>query len=189
MTGKKFRKVEHTRVAQAVVEQFEQMILHGSLRDGEKLPGERELSEQLEVSRQTLREALKTLEQLGLVEAKQGGGTYIADIVGSAVSKPLIGLFSRHEEAYIDYMEFRVLLESKAAGLAAERATEFDRQIIQSKYDAMAAVHDQDDPNVGAELDADFHHSIAEATHNPMMIFSLRSIFELNMPISIKFGF
>ena len=59
MTGKKFRKVEHTRVAQAVVEQFEQMILHGSLRDGEKLPGERELSEQLEVSRQTLREALK----------------------------------------------------------------------------------------------------------------------------------
>jgi len=179
VAGTKFRKVEHTRVAHAVVEQFEQMILHGALRDGEKLPGERELSEQLEVSRQTLREALKTLEQLGLVEAKQGGGTYIANIVGSAISKPLIGLFARHEEAYLDYMEFRVLLESKAAGLAAERATEFDRQIIQSKFDAMAELHEQDDPNVGAELDADFHHSIAEATHNPMMIFSLRSIFEL----------
>lgn len=179
MAGKKFRKVEHTRVAQAVVEQFEQMILHGTLRDGEKLPGERELSEQLEVSRQTLREALKKLEDLGLVEAKPGGGTYIADIVGSAISKPLIGLFARHEEAYIDYMEFRVLLESKAAGLAAERATEYDRQIIKSKFEAMAAIHDHDDPNVGAELDADFHHSIAEATHNPMMIFSLRSIFEL----------
>ena len=179
MAVKKFRKVEHTRVAQAVVEQFEQMILHGTLRDGEKLPGERELSEQLEVSRQTLREALKALEDLGLVEAKPGGGTYVADIVGSAVSKPLIGLFARHEEAYVDYMEFRVLLESKAAGLAAERATEYDRQIIKSKFEAMADIHDQDDPNVGAEMDADFHHSIAEATHNPMMIFSLRSIFEL----------
>jgi GntR family transcriptional regulator, transcriptional repressor for pyruvate dehydrogenase complex len=179
VTGKKFRKIEHTRVAQAVVDQFEQMILHGTLRDGEKLPSERELSEQLEVSRQTLREAFKTLEMHGLIEAKQGGGTYVADIVGSAVSKPLIGLFARHEEAYIDYMEFRVLLESKAAGLAAERATEYDRQIIRSKFDAMAASHDEDDPNVEAELDADFHHSIAEATHNPMMIFSLRSIFEL----------
>jgi len=175
----KFRKIEHTRVAQAVVEQFEQMILHGTLRDGEKLPGERELAEQMEVSRQTLREALKSLEELGLVEAKPGGGTYIADIVGSAVSKPLIGLFARHEEAYLDYMEFRELLEAKAAGLAAERATEFDRQIIQSKFDAMVAAHDDDDPAVDAELDADFHYSIAEATHNPMMIFSLRSIFEL----------
>ena len=52
------------------------------------------------------------------------------------------------KEAYIDYMEFRVLLESKAAGLAAERATEYDRQIIRSKFDAMAASHDEDDPNV-----------------------------------------
>lgn len=180
MPSSKFRKVEHTRVAQAVVEQFEQMILHGTLRDGEKLPGERELAEQLDISRQTLREALKTLESLGLVVSRQGGGTYVADIVGSAVSKPLIGLFARHEEAYIDYMEFRVLLEAKAAALAAERATAFDRQIIQAKFDAMAAAHETDgDPAVDAELDADFHHSIAEATHNPMMIFSLRSIFEL----------
>ena len=181
VTSSKFRKVEHTRVAQAVVEQFEQMILHGTLRDGERLPGERELADQLEVSRQTLREALKTLEELGLVEAKQGGGTFIADIVSSAVSKPLIGLFSRHEEAYLDYMEFRALIEAKAAGLAAERATAYDRQIIQAKFEAMAQAHDSDadDPAAEAELDADFHYSIAEATHNPMMIFSLRSIFEL----------
>ena len=180
MASTKFRKVEHTRVAQAVVEQFEQMILHGTLRDGEKLPGERELADQLDVSRQTLREALKTLETLGLVVSKQGGGTYVADIVGSAVSKPLIGLFSRHEDAYIDYMEFRLLLESKAAALAAERATPFDREIIRAKFEAMEAAHEKDDdPALDAELDADFHHSIAEATHNPMMIFSLRSIFEL----------
>ena len=112
MVATKFRKIEHTRVAQAVVEQFEQMILHGTLRDGEKLPGERELAEQMEVSRQTLREALKSLEELGLVEAKPGGGTYIADIVGSAVSKPLIGLFARHEEAYLDYMEIRIVRPS-----------------------------------------------------------------------------
>ena len=180
MSSTKFRKVEHTRMAQAVVEQFEQMILHGTLRDGERLPGERELAEQLDVSRQTLREALKALETLGLVVSRQGGGTFVAEIVGSAISKPLIGLFSRHEDAYIDYMEFRLLLEAKAAALAAERATPFDRKIILAKFDAMAAAHEQDgDPTVDAELDADFHHSIAEATHNPMMIFSLRSIFEL----------
>ena len=179
MAVKKFSTIEHTRVAEAVVEQFEQMILHGTLRDGEKLPGERDLAEQLDVSRQTLREALKTLETSGLVVSKQGGGTYIADIVGSAISKPLIGLFSRHEEAYLDYMEFRVMLESKAAALAAERATEYDRAIIAAKLQAMVEAHDNDDAAVDAQLDADFHYAIAEATHNPMMIFSLRSIFEL----------
>lgn len=180
MSKDKFRKVEHTRMAEAVVEQVEEMILHGTLRDGERLPSERDLADRLDVSRQTLREALKALEEKGLVESRQGGGTFIANIVGSAISEPLVELFSRHEEAYIDYMEFRLLLEAKAAALAAERATPFDRKIIQAKFDAMAAAHEQDgDPTVDAELDADFHHSIAEATHNPMMIFSLRSIFEL----------
>jgi len=175
----KFRKVEHTRMAEAVVEQVEEMILHGTLRDGERLPSERDLADRLDVSRQTLREALKALEEKGLVESRQGGGTFIANIVGSAISEPLVELFSRHEEAYLDYMEFRLLLEAKAAGLAAERATPFDRQIIRARFDAMAAAHDQDDAARDAELDADFHFSIAEATHNPMMIFSLRSIFEL----------
>ncbi|MGB0823171.1 MAG: FadR/GntR family transcriptional regulator, partial [Alphaproteobacteria bacterium] len=145
MSKDKFRKVEHTRMAEAVVEQVEEMILHGTLRDGERLPSERDLADRLDVSRQTLREALKALEEKGLVESRQGGGTFIANIVGSAISEPLVELFSRHEEAYLDYMEFRLLLEAKAAGLAAERATPFDRQIIRARFDAMTAAHDQDD--------------------------------------------
>ena len=110
MSKDKFRKVEHTRMAEAVVEQVEEMILHGTLRDGERLPSERDLADRLDVSRQTLREALKALEEKGLVESRQGGGTFIANIVGSAISEPLVELFSRHEEAYLDYMAFRLLL-------------------------------------------------------------------------------
>ena len=180
MSTEKFRKVEHPRMAQAVVEQVEDMILRGTLTDGERLPAERDLASQLEVSRQTLREALKTLEEQGLVESRQGEGTFIAKIVGSAISQPLIELFSRHEEAYLDYLEFRLLLEAKAAGMAAERATSFDRQIIRARFEDMFAAHNEDnDATRDADLDADFHYAIAEATHNPMMIFSLRSIFEL----------
>ena len=161
MSKDKFRKVEHTRMAEAVVEQVEEMILHGTLRDGERLLGERDLADRLDVSRQTLREALKALEEKGLVESRQGRAP--SSPISSARPFPSrwSKLFSRHEEAYLDYMEFRLLLEAKAAGLAAERATPFDRQIIRARFDAMAAAHDQDDAARDAELDADFHFSIA----------------------------
>ncbi|MEM7614379.1 MAG: GntR family transcriptional regulator, partial [Pseudomonadota bacterium] len=113
-----FQRIEPERIAGAIRRQIEGLILRGILRPGERLPSERDLAGQLEVSRPSLREALSELEDEGLIETRAGAGAYVADVLGSAFAPPLIRLFSTHSEALFDYLSFRRDLE----GLAAERA-------------------------------------------------------------------
>ena len=77
-----FEKITHNRTADAVTEQIELLILQGILRPGDRLPGERELSGQVDVSRPILREALKALEERGLLVSRHGEGTFVADLMG-----------------------------------------------------------------------------------------------------------
>ena len=85
---------------------------------GDRLPAERELAEKLQVSRPTLREALAELEERGLVVARPGGGTFIAEVLGSAFAPALIELFATHDTALFDYLDFRRDLEGLAAAPA-----------------------------------------------------------------------
>jgi len=94
-----FSGVSHSRTADEVVQQIELLILDGVLRDGDRLPGERELAQSLEVSRPILRDALKELETRGLLISLHGGGTFVADIIGQVFSKPITDLISRHARA------------------------------------------------------------------------------------------
>ncbi len=102
-----FSRIEHSRTADEVVEQIETLILEGVLSTGDRLPGERELSRQFDVSRPILRDALKLLEARGLITTRHGGGTYVADIIGQVFSKPVADLFSTHRKASNDYLEYR----------------------------------------------------------------------------------
>lgn len=83
-----YARISHSRTADEVVQQIELLILEGVLRDGDRLPGERELSRRFDVSRPILREALKELEARGLVESRHGGGTFVADVVGQIFPNP-----------------------------------------------------------------------------------------------------
>ncbi len=85
-----FSRVEHNRTADGVVHQIETLILDGVLRDGDRLPGERDLAQRLDVSRPILREALKELETRGLLASTHGGGTFVADSV-----------LAKHDENYM----------------------------------------------------------------------------------------
>ena len=102
-----FSRIEHSRTADEVVEQIEVLILEGILRVGDKLPGERELARQFEVSRPILRDALKTLEGRGLLVTRHGGGTYVADVIGQVFTGPVMELISKHRKAIADYLEYR----------------------------------------------------------------------------------
>lgn len=174
-----FEKVGHYRVADAVVRQLEALVLEGVLRPGDRLPPERELAEALDVSRPTLREALSVLEGEGLVTARQGGGTYVAGVTGSVFSEPMVRLFARHHEATRDYLEFRAEVESAAAGLAARRASPADRAILSRIVERMGEAHAAGDPDEEARLDVEFHIAISDASHNIVMIQTLRSIYNL----------
>ena len=84
-----FQKIVASKISSAITRQIEELILQGVLRPGDRLPAERELSETMEVSRPTLREALADLEERGLIATRPGGGTVIAEVLGSAFAAPL----------------------------------------------------------------------------------------------------
>ncbi|GAA6165783.1 FCD domain-containing protein [Pelagimonas sp. KU-00592-HH] len=149
------------------------------MRPGERLPSERELSERLGVSRPSLREAIAELQERGLLEAKAGAGIFVADVLGNAFSDSLIKLFASHDEAVFDYISFRRDMEGLAAERAALYASDTDLAVIQAVFDKMEAAHAKRNPADEAQLDADFHLAIIEASHNVIMLHMMRSMYQL----------
>ncbi|MAN16193.1 MAG: GntR family transcriptional regulator [Dinoroseobacter sp.] len=174
-----FQRIESEKLSQSVVHQIEELILRGILRPGERLPSERELSERLGVSRPSLREAVSDLQERGLLTARAGAGIYVAEVLGSAFSPALIKLFSAHEEAVFDYLDFRRDMEGIAAARAALLATKTDLKVIDTLFTKMEAAHSKRNPADEAELDAQFHLAIIEASHNVIMLHMMRSMFDL----------
>lgn len=174
-----FQKIDSARIADAITAQFEQLILQGILRPGQKLPPERELAERFDVSRPTLREALHELEERGLIASRPGGANYVAEIVGDAFSESLVALLSSNQDSVFDYLEFRRDLEGLAAARAAEHATESDREYIREVFARMLDAHERGDAAEEAEIDAELHMAIVEAAHNIILTHVMRSIYGL----------
>jgi GntR family transcriptional repressor for pyruvate dehydrogenase complex len=174
-----FRPVTQEKLSHAVIGQIEQLILRGILRPGERLPAERELAERFGVSRPSLRDAISQLQTTGLLSTKPGAGIYVADVLGSAFSPALIDLFSRHDEAVFDYLSFRRDMEGLAAMRAAQFGSDTDLAVVQTVFDKMEKAHTKRDANEEAQLDAQFHMAIIEASHNVVMLHMMRSMYEL----------
>ncbi len=174
-----FEPIRAERLSDAVERQIEQLILRGILRPGERLPGERELAEKLAVSRPSLREALSRLQKRGLLEARQGAGVFVAEVLGSAFSPALTELFSRHAEAVFDYLSFRRDLEGLAAERAARLASDSDLALIGHVFSRMEEAHERRASEEEALLDARFHMAIIEASNNVVMLHMMRSMFDL----------
>ncbi|PRX31151.1 GntR family transcriptional regulator, transcriptional repressor for pyruvate dehydrogenase complex [Meinhardsimonia xiamenensis] len=174
-----FQKIEPEKLAQAVIRQIELLILRGILRPGERLPSERELAQKLSVSRPSLREALAELQERGLLVTRPGSGVYVADVLGSAFSPALIRLMGAHDEAVFDYISFRRDMEGLAAERAARLASETDLKVVAAIFARMEAAHQRRNPEEEARLDAEFHLSIIEASHNIVMLHMMRSMYDL----------
>ncbi len=174
-----FQPVTPEKLSQAVIRQIEKLILRGILRPGERLPPERELAERLNVSRPSLRDAIGALQAAGLLSAKAGAGVYVADVLGSAFAPALVELFARHDEAVFDYLSFRRDMEGLAAERAATHGLDTDLAVVQAVYDKMEAAHGKRNGDEEAQLDAQFHMAIVEASHNVVMLHMMRSMYEL----------
>ncbi|WP_428642051.1 FadR/GntR family transcriptional regulator [Roseibium sp.] len=174
-----FQPVDHQKTANAVVEQIEDLILKGVLQSGDKLPAERDLADQLKVSRPVLRDALKLLEERELIQARRGGGTYVADLIGPIFSEPVVQLIARHPSAISDYFEFRRGIEGQAGAQAAMRAAPSDLVRLEDIIHRMQAAHEAEDLHAESRLDVAFHHAVGEAAHNVVMLHTLRSCYRL----------
>lgn len=154
-----FKPISHSRTSDAVIDQIEKLILEGVLRSGDKLPAERELAGQLDVSRPVLRSALKELEDRKLLHTRHGGGTYVANVVGTVFSDEIFDLVRRHPKAQSDYFEFRRDLEGIIAEHAALRATDADKLILTRIMEVMRDRHAEGDIHAESEADFEFHQA------------------------------
>jgi GntR family transcriptional repressor for pyruvate dehydrogenase complex len=174
-----YRKVMSEKLSQSVVRQIELLILRGILRPGERLPAERDLAERMGVSRPSLRDAVADLQERGLLVSRAGSGMYVADVLGSAFSPALVGLFATHEDAVFDYITFRRDMEGLAVERAARLASDTDLQVLDTLFRKMEAAHARRSPEDESSLDADFHMAIIEASHNVIMLHMMRSMYDL----------
>jgi GntR family transcriptional regulator, transcriptional repressor for pyruvate dehydrogenase complex len=146
---------------------LERMIGDGSLARDERLPPERELAQQLGVSRTSLREALHELELKGLIDRRPGRGTVVVQGRGET----LLGHMESAERGLREVMDLRAVIEPPIAARAAQRATADDLEVLRGVLDQMRA-----ETSVArtAQLDIEFHAAIARASHNPLLIKLMR---------------
>lgn len=164
------KPVKQAKLSDVILAQLETLILEGSLKPGQKLPAERELAKQFDVSRPSLREAIQKLEAKNLVTRRQGGGTYVSEQVLAGLSDPLFALMANNNESQFDLLEFRHGIEGMSAYYAAMRGTAADFDEIQRKHDNIGTVQLEEDYRLEAQAVFEFYLAICAASHNAIIL-------------------
>jgi GntR family transcriptional regulator, transcriptional repressor for pyruvate dehydrogenase complex len=180
-----YKVVRTSRLYEQIVQQIEESVLKGTLKPGDQLPAERELAQQLGVSRTAVREAVKALREKGLVEAYSGRGTFITDGTTHAARQSFdLMVKIGQQESSANLAELRLILEPGIAALAAERIEE---EYLTAMRDAVAVMdRSLNDPAAYIEADLDFHLALAEAAANPLILSLIDSIVGLLREQRIK---
>jgi GntR family transcriptional repressor for pyruvate dehydrogenase complex len=158
-----------TRLADTIASNLENRILEGSLKSGDRLPSERALAIEMGVSRPSLREAIQKLVLKGLLFTRHGGGTHVTDRLESHFVDPWQDMLKGHPLLHRDLLEFRQMLESQAATLAAQRATDVDISQLEAAYSNLQTVYAKEDLTACIDADVAFHQAIADASHNVLI--------------------
>lgn len=159
--------LKKTKLYEEISKQIISLINSGELKPGDKLPPERSLAEQLNVSRTAIREALRALESMGYIESKVGGGTFVREISLENIISPVSAMFQQDESLLKDLIAVRLLLETEMASLAAkhitpEKAMKIEEAIILMRKEVAKG-------EIGLRGDNSFHAALAEASGNSAM--------------------
>lgn len=166
-------KLQRTTLFEAAVAAIKQNILNGEWPPGSRLPTERELIEQFGISRSPLREALKALQAMGLLDIRHGEGIFVNDLPERVQSrKEVLTLFDGVTAFHV--LDIRRILELEAVGRAARRASEVDLQHLETAYQAM--VERQGDVERFREADLNFHLLLADMAGNPLLARVVREL-------------
>lgn len=170
-------------ISDQVFDYFVEEIRSGRLKPGDKLPPERQLCEDLGVSRVPIREAIRSLSRMGILVTRHGEGTTVNSSNPDVLSKAMNIYMMLDENLVLEFMEVRKIMEVEAARLASVNATEEEIASIEAIHNQriayMQQVHDQDmtfDGRIMYELDRQFHAAIAKATHNEVFLNFLDAI-------------
>ncbi|MCB2149041.1 MAG: FadR family transcriptional regulator [Deltaproteobacteria bacterium] len=162
------KAVTKTRLHEQIVFQIQSLIDKGRLKHGDQLPPERELATIFKVSRHSVREAIRIMEQKKVLKSRPGSGTYIILEDEPSVVEFLARAIDREKHTLGEIFQFRELLEPQIAGLAAQNATEADLSILQDILEQQQ--NELDDSTLSKDLDHDFHRALAKATGNSVLL-------------------
>lgn len=166
-SGPLFPPVERETVMEMVARRIESLVRSGDLSRGSRLPSEPRLAEMLQVSRASLREALKGMVFLGLLKARPGDGTYLQPSLTSMANRHLQWMLLLQEIKYLELYELREILEPAAAELAARRATRDDIEQMRAALNGMKLA--TGDPESFIRCEMEFHGAITRASKNAAM--------------------
>jgi GntR family transcriptional repressor for pyruvate dehydrogenase complex len=155
------------------------LISERQLRPGDRLPAERELAAAMKVSRPSLREALRALAMVNIVEIRQGSGTYVSSLKPELLVEHLDFVFALDDSTFTELLEARQMLEPSIAAAAAQHATEED--LARLRACITRAAETVDDPDAFLEADLELHAAITAAAHNQIMGRFMASLTRLGM--------
>jgi len=160
--------VTKTKLHEQIVSQVQALIENGRLKHGDQLPPERELAAIFKVSRHSVREAIRILEQKKVLKSRPGSGTFIILEDESSVVEFLAKAIHREKNTLSEIFQFRELIEPQIAGLAAKNATSKDIRILEQLLDRQQS--EPDNTILSKELDEKFHLAMANATGNSVLL-------------------
>jgi GntR family transcriptional repressor for pyruvate dehydrogenase complex len=172
-----FRPVKTKKVYEEIVEQIKKLIVDGKLQPGDKLLSERELSEKLNVSRASVREAFSALEMMGIITIRPGEGSFVRQVSYEGMLEPLSFILQVEIDDIMQLLEVRKILEVETAAFAAMRATPEDLADIQRSLTSM--VDEVRKGEIGDVADSHFHFAVAKAANNPILIKVMNTISDL----------
>jgi GntR family transcriptional repressor for pyruvate dehydrogenase complex len=169
-----FPAIARKRVANEAIDRIKSMIVRGELHAYDRLPPERDLADLLGVSRPTLREAIRALIAMQILESRHGEGTFVTSLDPELLAEPIDFLLRLDEHSIVDLFEARQVLEPRLARLAAERASGDDLQAL----DRLSREYylNLGDFDACSRIDMEFHQRVARAARNPILAALLVSI-------------
>jgi len=171
-----FATIHRGKVYEGVAKQIERLILK-KLQPGDKLPSERELAELLRVSRSSIRDAIRSLELMGMVEPRQGTGTIVREISSDSLVNPLANALKRKGELIGELLDFRMMLEPQLAARAATRVSPDEISEMEEILGRQEKKLSEGESTIGE--DSEFHYSIALASGNSVVLKVLDTLMDL----------
>jgi GntR family transcriptional repressor for pyruvate dehydrogenase complex len=171
-----FEVVRRNKVYEEVAKQIERLILE-KLQPGDKLPSERELAEMLQVSRSSIRDAIRSLELTGLVEPRQGAGTIVRELSAESLVNPFANALKRRQELVSELLDFRKMLEPPLAARAATHASPDEISEMEEILQRQEVTLSHGEASIAE--DAEFHYSIALASGNSVVLKVLDILMDL----------
>ncbi|QOR66625.1 FadR family transcriptional regulator [Cytobacillus suaedae] len=172
-----YKRIKPKKIYEEVADAILLKIKEGEIQPGDKLSSVEQLAEKFQVGRSAIREALSALRAMGILDIRQGEGTYVKEFDSSMLSLPFSTAVLMRPDDLSHLLEIRKILEAGAAYAAAERRTDADLEKMKSALDRMQEGIGNEE--LGEKADFDFHIAIATASQNPLLVSLMNSVSEI----------